>query len=168
MGPSVLAYYDLAMKVINLLKIPNSILDTAIFPYISKHKNLLFARKVMIIRIAIASFFVILLILFGQYVITFLGGDAMLPSTPILYIQSVLLLFFAITHFVGSSLLVAFGFQRIFNISVVLSLFLYVSFVFIIYIFNGLTLYTILFSTLVVEAFVMCYRVYYCRRYNLL
>jgi len=165
---SAVAYYDLAKKIISVFKIPNSIINQVLYPYIAKRQDKPLAKKVFNIRIAIAIFLMIIVYIFGEYFVLFLGGQDMLATIPILNIFSIMLLFTAVTYYTGSTILVAFGYANKFNISVIYSTLLYLILSAILYITDNISVYSILFIMLVTEFYLLSYRYYYCKRFKIL
>jgi len=162
------AFYDLAKKIIDVFKMPNSIINQVVYPYISKNKNKVLAKKIFFIRIIIAVFLMAIVYFFGQFFILFLGGESMLGAISILKLFNFMLLFTAITYYTGSTLLVAFGYSNKFNISVIYSTILFLIAVLLMYISNFITITNVVFLMLTVETYLMIYRYYYCKRYKIL
>jgi len=165
---SAVAYYDLAKKIIIVFQMPNSIINQVIYPNIAKTKNKILAKKIFYIRISIAFILMIVVYLFGEYFVSFLGGANMLETVEILNIFSIMLFLTAISYYTGSTLLVSFGYASKFNISVIYGTLLYIFVAVILYITNNITMNNIIYMMLFVESFIMIYRYYYTKRYKIL
>lgn len=165
---SAVAYYDLAKKIIEVFKIPNSIINQVIFPHIAKTKDKILAKKIFYIRIFISLFLMIIIYLFGKYFILFLGGSKMLDTLDILNLFSIMVALTSMTYYMGSTILVSFGYANKFNSSVIYATGLYLILAFFLYITNNITINNIIYLLLVIELFVVMYRYYYSRRYNIL
>jgi len=167
-GMSAVAYYDLAKKIVEVFKMPNSIINGVIYPYIAKTKNKILAKKIFYIRILIAILLMIVMYMFGEYFVLFLGGTNMAETLEILTLLSVMLLLTAVTYYTGATLLVSFGYANKFNLSVVYATGLYLGLAVLLYFTNSITLYNIIYMMLIVEGFVVFYRLYYCKKYEIL
>ncbi|CAA6812480.1 MAG: Membrane protein involved in the export of O-antigen, teichoic acid lipoteichoic acids [uncultured Sulfurovum sp.] len=165
---SAVAYYDLAKKIIEVFKMPNSIINQVFYPYIAKTKDKVLAKKVFYIRILISIVLISIVFIFGKHFVLFLGGSEMLGTLEILNIFSIMLVLTAITYYTGSTLLVSFGYANKFNVSVLYSTGLYLGVAFLLYITNNITIYNILYLMILVECYIVFYRYYYCKRYYLL
>jgi len=81
---------------------------------------------------------------------------------------SFILLVVSIHVLMGSSVLVAFEKEKYFNSSVILGSILYIGLLPILYITNIISLVLIAFLRVLVDVFILAYRSYYVRKFNLL
>ena len=165
---SAVAYYDLAKKIIEVFKIPNSVINGVIYPHIAKTKNKILAKKVFYIRIFIAILFIGIVNIFGEYFVLFLGGKDMIYTTEILSMFSMMLILTAITYYTGGTLLVSFGYANKFNISVIYGTGLYLLLVSSLYLADNITINNLIYLMLLVESYILLYRYYFCKRYGIL
>ncbi len=168
LGMTEVAYYDLAKKLTNLLMIPNSIINTGVYPKIAREKSLGFVKKFFYIRLAIAGFLFMCLLLGGKLAIYLLGGESMLVAYPYVIVYGVYILISAVSYYVGGTVLVSFNHEKIFNRSVYYSFFLYVALMGLLILFYKITLPTIIAIFLLVEGTLALYRYYFCKKYKLL
>ena len=167
-GLSSVAYYDLAQKIIEVFKMPNSIINGVVYPHIAKTKDVDFAKKILYIRILIASTLIVIVNLFSEYFVLFLAGDKMLPTLDIIPIFSSMVLLTSITYYVGATLLVSFGYENKFNISVGYSTILYLFLLFVLYVSSSISIYNVIYVMLAAEIYVAVYRVWYCKLHKIL
>jgi PST family polysaccharide transporter len=165
---SAVAYYDLAKKIIEAMKIPNTIIDAVLYPHIARSKDKILAKKILYVKVYIALFFIMIILFFGEYFVLFLGGAKMVESNYILNILSILLLLTAITYYTGATLLVSFGKSRNFNLSVVYATILNILLSICFVLLDLVNVHSILFIIIFTETFVTVYRLYYCRKYKIL
>jgi PST family polysaccharide transporter len=165
---NTVAYYDLAKKIIEAFKVLMGIIDNTMYPHIAKTKNIILAKKVLFIKIVLSLFFVLLLLLFDKQIVLFLGGFNMMNTLPILKIYSYILVLTSITYYIGSTILVSFGYSKIYNLSVIYASLIYMMILYILYIMNIITTINIIYAMIFVELLVALYRLYYCRKYQLL
>ncbi len=168
LGMAEVAYYDLAKKLTHLLLIPNSIINTGVYPKIAREKNISFVKKVFHIRLAVAGVFFLCLVLGGKLVIYLLGSETMLDAYPYVIAYGGYILISAVSYYAGGTVLVSFNHEKIFNISVVYSLFLYVILMGLLMLFYKVTLAAVIAIFLLVEIALTAYRYYYCKKYKLL
>ena len=162
------AFYDLAKKIVNVFLIPNSIINTVIYPHIVKTKSNLIVSKVLKFRIVIALMLYFVVFFFSKYFILLLGGEDMLPSLPIIRLFGLYLILTSISFFLGGTVLVSFNKSKYFNLSVIYSLIIFLLIFGALYITNIINIYSVIILTLSTEGIIAAYRYYYCRKFNLI
>lgn len=162
------AYYDLAKKVVTLLKTPYNIANQTIFPNVSKTKNIIFVLKVLKILFLIYVLIILLVFVFDVFVIKILGGEELLKSEPILNILSFSLITELIAVFTGAPMLLVAGYKKEYNMSLVYGTIFYLILVLLLYLFNCLGLYQLTILTVLTSFFLMIIRLKYCHKYNLI
>ncbi len=168
LGMGDVAYYDLAKKVTNLLLVPNSIINTGVYPRIAKFKNLSFVKKIFYIRIAIASFLFLCLVLGGHLIIRILGGEEMLPAYSSVILYGFFIIISSVSYYIGGTVLVSFDYEKVFNKSVIYSFVLYGIIMGTLVLLGQISLFSVIITFLVIEMTITLYRYYFCRKYKLL
>ncbi len=168
LGMAEVSYYDLAKKLSNLLMIPNSIINTGVYPKIAKEKNLNFVKKIFNIRLIIAGFLFLCLVLGGEVAISVLGGKSMLEAYPYITAYGLYIIISAVSYYVGGTVLVSFDHEKEFNKSVFYSLFAYITLIGLLLLFCKVALFSMIAVFLITETGLMVYRYYYCKKYMLL
>lgn len=167
LGMSDVASYDLAEKITSILKIPQSILSQSIFSRISREKNKGFIKRIFRVSMVINITLFILVLLFSDYLIDFLGGKQMLSARPVVWILGLTVPIVGISNIFGVQLLIPFGFNLNFNKVILSSGLFYIIILFGIWLCNSMTIINISLATLLTEIFVATYMFYYCKK-NLL
>ena len=162
------AYYDLAKKIVNILLIPNGVINTIVYPRIVQTKNKIFVRRVLWLRIGVALLIYGGLLCFASFIVKVLGGVEMLAAVPVVNVLGGLIIITALEYYLGGTVLVAFNHGKEFNLSVIYALFVYLLMVSGLIACNVVTLYSIIIVALLNELFTTLYRWYYCRKYKLL
>lgn len=115
LGMGAVAYYDLAEKIVNLIRIPQGIISQVSFPRISSTKNTSFIKKILRFSLVINIFLYILLFFTAEYIVLLLGGKEMLSAVPIVQILGLLAPVVAVSNTMGILTLVPFGFNKLFT-----------------------------------------------------
>lgn len=167
LGMADVAYYDLAEKLVTVLKMPMSILSQSLFPKISKEKNLSFVKKVFKISLTANVLFYIVFIISSKYLILFLGSKTMLDSVLIVNLLAFTLPVIAMSNIFGVQLLLPFGYNKTFSRIIVSSSIFYLIQAITFWISFGFTLINVTLMTVFTEIFVTITMFYYCNKYRL-
>ena len=167
-GYTELSFLDLAEKLVTLLKMPNSIINTAIYPRLSQTKDKKLAKRVLNIRIGIGSLLTILLVILAKPLTIIISGYDLIDAVPIVRIFSVMIIITAFTYYTGDTLLNAFGHSKEFNLSVIYSSSLYAVLLVFLFYFNNINLYSVLIVLIITEIILAIYRQYFCIKYKIL
>lgn len=167
LGMGEVAYYDLAEKIINVLKIPQRILSQTLFPKINKDKNINFIKKVFNISITINIALFILVILFSKPIVLLLGSQQMLPSILVVNILALTVPIIAMSNIFGVQLLIPFGYSKAFSRVIVTSGLVYLLQLIVLWLTIGFTIITISIVTVNTEIFVTAYMFYLTKKCHL-
>ncbi len=167
LGMTEVAYYDLAEKVTGVLKIPQSILSQALFPKISKDKNLDFIRQIFKYSLVLNVALFLGVLIGSKYIVLVLGGPQMLDAILILNILALTLPVVAMSNIFGIQLLIPFGFNKLFSKVIMASGLIYLFQAILIWITVGFTIVNVSIITVTTEIFVTSAMFFYCKKYNL-
>ena len=159
LGMREVTYYDLAEKITNMGKVPQSMINQVLYPKVSLEKNSSFLKKILKGTIAINIFLYLVVFLFSNQIVAYFGGNELILrilflTVPIVGISNVLMIL----------TLLPFGYNKIFTRIVFLSAFFYLLIVLILYGFNSISLYTLTATNVVVESLVSIIAYIYVRR----
>ena len=168
LGYTEVAYYDLAEKLVSVMKMPFNIFNQVLYPNVSKTKNV--ALVVKTIRFLLGAYVLgyFLVYLGGGWAIEKLAGGDLLPAFPVLRILGVSALTELVSVFLGAPMLLAMGYKKAFNASIIWGSLFYLTWVLFLWLFGSLGLYSLTFATVASSSFIMIYRLFYCRKYKLL
>ena len=155
LGMSEVALYDLAEKVVLAMKLPQYLLNQAIFPKVSKELNAGFTKKVLYISIVGQIGFYAVIALLAPVIVLILGGKGMMDSISLLRLLALTVPINAISSLLGIQFLVAHGFKRVYTRVVVSSVVVYTAACCLLYILNWVTLPGVIGATIVAEIFVL-------------
>lgn len=167
LGMGEVAIYDLADKVVQILKLPQSVIGQILFPKISFEKDKFFVKKAFKLSLIINSSLFIAAIIFSKFIVTFLGGTEMVASQIILCILLLSIPFTAMTNIFGVQLLIAFGFQNIYRKVITFSALLFFTQMIFIWIFLGFSVINIAIASVLTETFTTINLYHYCKKNKL-
>lgn len=167
LGMTEVAYYDLAEKLVNILRLPQGILTQVLFPKISKDRNINFVKKAFKISLVINILGYLLFLLLLKPIIVFLGGDSMLPAFPVVVILGLTAPLIVVTTVFGTQLLLPFGYNKEFSIAIISSAIFYFFVIAAIYLSFGFSILNIALATVATIIFESIYLFHYCIKFNL-
>ncbi|MDX9904069.1 MAG: flippase [Bacteroidales bacterium] len=167
LGMTGVAYYDLAEKIVAVLKIPQNLVSQSLFPRISKEQNLSFVKKISGLSLLMNTGLFLLAIIFSRYIILLLGGKEMLPAQTVVWILSLTVPVVAMSNILGIQLLIPFGHNRLFSRAIVATSVFYLALMGLIWISTGFSIVTISVATVITEIFCCTVLFHYCRREGL-
>ena len=155
LGMSEVALYDLAEKIVLAMKLPQTVLNQAVFPKVSKERNVNFAKKILIWSTAGQVGFYFLIFLLAPVIVLILGGKQMAQSSDLLRLLALTVSINAVSSFLGIQFLVAHGYQRLYVRIIVSSVMLYAIMCGGLWFAGWLTLSGLILATIATEMFVM-------------
>lgn len=162
------SFLDIGQKIISVAEVPSRMLNQAIYPSISHSKNLKELKKYYRLFIILSLLITILVFAFSPLAVEFFTSNNHRDVIIITRILCLYLLFSSLTPFLGTSVLIAFGYEKEFNISVILSSFITISCYALVLLFK---IYSVEFFALILcvsELFIFTMRMYYCKINKLL
>ena len=159
LGMREVTYYDLAEKITNMGKVPQSMISQVLYPKISLEKNGSFLKKVLKGTILMNVFLYLMVFLFSNQIVAYFGGNEtvlriLFLTIPIIGISNVLMVL----------TLLPFGYNKAFTRIVFLSAFFYLFIVLILYGFSFISLYTLTATNVIVESLVSIIAYIYVKR----
>lgn len=159
-----LAYYDLAEKIVGVLKVFQSIISQTIYPKINRDLNILFIKKMLVFSLIVNIFLSLIVYFNSHFIIRVLGGFEMLNASNILNILLITVPIVGLSNFFGIQMLIPFGFKKDFSKIVSLSAVIYFFLILILIIFNLITLVNITICLVVVEILVAALMFYQTKK----
>lgn len=162
------AAFDLAQKIATTALIPMQMMNQAVYPHIAMTKSVSFVKKYLRIDILLSLSVALGLAVIAPFAIDFFSKGQLDESVNILRILCFWVLFGGITTYIGSPVLVSFGYPKPFNRSVVLSTVTLFVLYLICYLLDIFTIYNFAWILVISEFVILVYRIYYCRKYKLI
>lgn len=164
LGMQEVAIYDIADKIVNILKVPVVLVGQALFPRVSRNKDVRFVKNAMwFVFVFFLIVYSIILIFASRIVILFTGTENYLAAS-LLRLLTTSILPVCLGLFFAELLLVPFGKLRDYAKMRTSSLFLYISLIGGLMYFKQIGLYQMAFVIIIVESFVLFYSIYLCRK----
>ena len=156
------AAFDLAQKIATVSLVPLQMLNQAVYPHIAKTMNRQFAKKFLNINACLSLFIALFVFILAPYAIHFFASEQLDEAVTLLRILCLWIFCGGITSYIGTPILVSFGYPKPFNKSVILStitlLFLYVLMSSI----GIMTIYNFAIALFLSELVILIYRIFYC------
>lgn len=165
---TAVAYYTSADKIFWAIFALYSTFINALFPYMSKNKDIAFFKKILKYLIIIAIAFSLFLLITSKYLILIFFSEKMLPSVEILRIFALTIGFYVFVDLLGYPLLGAFGYVKDTNACYIIGGIYNLIGLICLYLLNNITIYTV--AILVSSTYIIMFmhRVYYIKKYRLL
>jgi O-antigen/teichoic acid export membrane protein len=162
------ASYDLAEKIVQLLKSPQMLITQAIFPKTSRDKNRSFIKKMMMISFLIGLVLFVLTQIFAYKIVTLLGGQQMVSAVVLLRFLSIAVILVYISQYTSVHTLLANGFNKIWMQLIIYSGLIYLGSVVILGLTGNISALHLVFSSLLSELYVLGSSYYYSKKHQLI
>ena len=160
----LVSIYDISIKIIFVFIIPYEVLQQALFPIIIKgiSKN---AIKIIILTTAITSLFLsILLYLFSSQLLQLFSGDELLKNIYVLKTMIALVTPVSLSIILANTIMVAKGFYKEFNYSLIISSIFFIFSLVLLYFTNNWSFFNVLLARIFVDVFLIINRLYICKK----
>lgn len=165
---TAVAYYVSADKILWALIAVFNPLNGALFPYMSKNKDIVFYKKILKYCLVAILFLTIFLFIASKHIIIIFFSEKMLHAVGILKILSFSLIFYTFVDILGFPLLGAFGYVKETNACYILGgIYNFVGLL-LLFLLGKINLYSV--SILVLSTYIAMFihRIYYIHKYKLL
>ncbi len=153
--------FDTSLKIVMLGVIPFEMLQQAVFPTISRTKNKNLLKKLVISSFIIGVVIGVIIFLLSDSFMFLLGGDEMLPFSTTLQYLAILCPFVALTFVLGTCSLVAFGFFKEYNFSLIFTSLIYILILVVLYFTNSITFWNLIYLRVFGDVLMVLIRLYY-------
>ena len=166
-GFTEVAYYDLGTKIVHIAQTPFSIINRVLLPSFAKE----FSKRKLILSIwiftTISLLIALLLVIFSDIIVTFLGGEQMLPASNIIYIYAIVIPLACISSIYGIGL-ASQGISKNYMLADIYSFFIYLLGILLVSIFYKISIYTLPIPIMLSVIFTIFYKQYYLKENSLL
>lgn len=163
MGVREVAQYDIADRLVNLAKVPFFVLGQALFPDISRKKNIKYINNVMIILIGVAFIISALVIVFAPSLVSLMTGQEDENIIMALRVLILSIIPVTISLFYTDLRLIPFGYYAEFAKTRIISLIVYALLIVLLIISKRLSSVCFVWTIVMVESFVAFIAFFYCR-----
>jgi PST family polysaccharide transporter len=168
LGMSEVAIYDLGEKISTAIKIPVSMISQAVFPKISRERNIPFINKIMFLVGASVITGYIAVFAFSRQTVSFFMGQPDDDAVTVIRIINFAAIFIPFNIFLGRSRLIPFGYNTVYMKSVMFNSLFYLCCISGLWLFGFINLYTLAGVAVCVELFVCIILIYQNSKLNLL
>lgn len=155
------AGFDSGLKIVMLGVIPFEMLQQAVFPTISRTKNKSMLKKIVYASLIIGSFIGLMTYLLSDSLMLLFGGDAMLEYSSVLKFLSILSPFVALTFVLGTCSLVAFGYYKEYNFSLIFTSIIYIIILLLLFMFDKLNFWNLIYLRVFGDVLMALIRFYF-------
>lgn len=156
------AALDIAQKIASASFIPLQMLNQALYPYFARTKDTVLARKGLVFMFLLSLSVMIFVFAIAPFAIGIFAGNQLPESIVLLRIMGLYIVAGGISLYLGTPILVAFGYPKPFNMSVIFSSFILFGFYFILYLSDFMSINNFALVLGISELFIALYRYYYC------
>jgi len=168
LGMQEVALLDLAQKISDAALLPASILDQAIYPYNAKKQDRLLATKMFVMMLIVGCICAAIMFLGIPLAVRILGAGKLGAAIPLAYWLCIRVIINVMVLYTGTPLLVAFGYPRPFNFSVIICAGTMILLYLLLYVLNQLSLYAFVALLIINDLIILVYRLFYCLKYKIL
>tara|TARA_B100000768_G_C11251375_1_gene364243 strand:- start:227 stop:1465 length:1239 start_codon:yes stop_codon:yes gene_type:complete len=159
--------FDIALKIVLVCVIPFDMLQQAVFPTITRNKDKTLIKKLIVLSVGFGVLLSILLYFFSIELLQLFGGVEMIEYSAILKTLAIIPPFVALTFILGTCTLVAFGFDKEFNQSLIISSLIYIFIISILFLMNSLTFWNLIYLRVFSDIVLALIRVFFVYKRNL-
>lgn len=159
--------FDVALKIVLVCIIPFDMLQQAVFPTITRNKNKALIKKLIFLSVGFGIILSTILYFFSAELLQLFGGKEMIEFSDVLKNLAIIPPFVALTFMLGTCTLVAFGFNKEFNQSLIISSIFYIFIVLILYFTNTLTFWNLVYLRILSDIILALIRVYFVLKMRL-
>lgn len=163
----MVGYYVAAEKIYAAASGLLGPITTALYPFIAKNKNIKLYRKILIYVLVANICICAFVFIFAKNIITIFYGSEMVNAYKILRIFCLIPLVSVPHMMIGFPLLGALGYTREVNVSVIISSFVHITGLVILYLIEKMNIYSIAYMVLITESFILLLRMYWVLKYKL-
>lgn len=162
------AGFDIAIKIVFVFIIPFEVLQQALFPIVVRGLKKAILKKIIFGTFLLSFFISLVLYIFSEKAIVIFGGVAMIKYVYVLNLVIVLIPFVSLTIIVGNCILVAKGFYKEYNWSLIISAIIFVVLLLLLNICNQLNFINIILIRVLVDFIQLLIRFYYSFKHKII
>lgn len=166
---TAVAYFDLALKIVNIFISFLDIISQAVYPKMSVTKDKVFLKKILKFSLLIALILMVIVQFGSNIFINFLGGQGMNDSIPILRILAIVFPIYILGALLGRNALIINGHNASVLMSMIISGIFYALFIFVFYYFLDIKSLKLISISFVLSFLVeTLYRYKECRKFKII
>ncbi len=161
------AVFDLAQKIASTAFVPLQMLNQAIFPHNAKYQNRIYANTMLYAVLLMAFILIVAIYLTAPYLVFFFAKDQLPEAVVIVRVLCFYVFSGSISLYTGSPVLVAFGYFRPFNFSVILSTVIIICLYALYYLIGYFSIVNLALALGFSEFVIALYRLFFCFKFKI-
>ena len=168
LGMSEVSIYDMADKMLHLMKLPISMMAQAVFPKISRERNILFVNRVMFLVVGAVLVAYVCVFVGSDWIVFLFTGESMEEASTIMRLLGVSAILVSFNSFMGGNRLVPFGYSSVYMKTMVGNCLFFLIGTGLLLLTQNINMYTVTLMAVAVEEFCFVSLIYSNRRLGLL
>ena len=153
--------FDISLKIVLAFIIPFDMLRMAVFPSLTRTQNENTLKKLIYLSLTAGVVLFLLIQFFSENLISLFGGPEMIKYSYVLKLLSYIILVVPASFNIGQCGLIAFGYDKQFNLSLIISSALYLGMLSILFFTENLNFYSLVITRVLSDIFLVLLRIYY-------
>jgi PST family polysaccharide transporter len=162
------AGFDIIIKIVFVFIIPFEVLQQAIYPKFVRGIKKTYVKKILLYSFVFSALLASCTYLISEKIITVFGGITMIKYNFILPIVLPLIPIVSTTIILGNCIMVANGYYKEYNRSLMITSLLFILFILILFISNNLSFVNIIIVRVLADLILLSIRFYYCLKFKLI
>lgn len=168
LGMSEVSIYDIAEKVLHLMKLPISMTAQAVFPKISREQNIRFINRIMFLVAGATTFAYIIMFIGSDWIVYFFSGTSIESASTVMRLLGVSAILVSFNSFLGGNRLVPLGYSSVYMHIMVGNCLFFLIGIALLWIIDYINIYMTAMMTVAVECFGLVALCIHNKRLNLL
>ena len=162
------AGFDVALKIVLVAIIPFDVLQQAVYPTILRNKDKKLLKRLILLSLIGGIALMLFIYFFAEHLLGLFGGAEVVKYAEVLRILSMIVPLAALTFILGTSTLVAFGFTKEFNYSLIISAIIFIVIAVILRISGNLTFWSLVYLRVISDLILVAIRIYFVAQKRIL
>lgn len=168
LGMPEVSIYDMADKVLLLMKLPISMMAQVVFPKISRERNVHFVNRVMFLVAGFVSLAYAVLFVSSEWIVRLFSGEYIKVASVIMRLLGVSAIIVSFNGFLGGNRLVPFGYSLVYMRVMVSNCLFFLIGICLLWMTENINIYTVTVMAVAVEVFCFVSLIYRNKRLGLL
>jgi PST family polysaccharide transporter len=160
--------FDIALKIVLVCIIPFDMLQQAVFPTVTRNRDASLIKKLIYSSLIFGLFLSAILYFFSFELLNIFGGNNVTSYSAVLEVLAIIPPFVALTFVLGTCTLVAFGYNKEYNQSLILSSIVYIIIVLVLYFMYAITFWNLVYLRVFSDVLLALIRLFFVRKNRIL
>ncbi|POS02976.1 O-antigen/teichoic acid export membrane protein [Flavobacterium croceum DSM 17960] len=160
----LVSIYDISIKIIFIFIIPYEVLQQALFPILVKGTSNKVIKNLILFTLLSSVIITISILLFSKHLLILFAGNELLNNLYVLKILTFLIIPVSLSLIYANTIMVAKGFFKEFNSTLIISSIFYIGSLAALYFTNNWSFVNVIVARVVADIFLIGIRMYICRK----